>query len=678
MNSPTVESINAVAARWTEIVWAVSWQFCVLGLVVLVVHWSLRSAAPNWRYWLWQILAVKLLLMPFWTATAPWKIPSKSPATEFIAKSPHDDATRVTVSTNPVNASEVLPQRSTLGASQVIRPRPPIAKRDSHPSKATGSLTKNSPAERTRQVRPLISDPSPHLAMNRDARPSAPSDSDASVLAPQLEATTTQSLSWQAWLMFAWAGGVAWLAGRIVWQGISLSRRLHATEPADSALIQRVREVATRLGMPRIPGICVIDLDVSPFVCGLWRTRLVLPRGLAESFTPEQLDLVLLHELAHVRRRDLAWGWIPEIGRVLFFFHPGVHFVCHQIRFERELACDQLALQSSGNDVATYADTLVRVVGQFSAPDSFRMLTRSRVELSTFWKRRMNMLPKIARLKSGLSRRSRWSLLLCGLAVLALPTWHQQVQSQEDLPGKGEKKPADKLPARNDNAKSRAVPGAGPNTPAVAPTVAVRRPVMPPMAPPSVEYLPEPLGVEKQILETLGEQVDFVFTNESLDGIVATLAEKHGLQVVIVKVKLEEESIATDVKDISLKFNGISLRSGLNILLKAKNLTFFIEDEVIKLTTITDEISIRPTRTYPVRDLVGNVDVDYQLLSEAIQQSTSGPPFGPWMDADGEGGSISILPATGCLVVRQTAQGHDEVLKLLRALRKANAEMQVK
>lgn len=67
------QSVNAVAARWAEIIWAVSWQFCILGLIVVMVHWSLRRAAPNWRYWLWQILAIKLLLMPFWTATAPWK-----------------------------------------------------------------------------------------------------------------------------------------------------------------------------------------------------------------------------------------------------------------------------------------------------------------------------------------------------------------------------------------------------------------------------------------------------------------------------------------------------------------------------------------------------------------------------------------------------------------------------
>src|SRR5215218_3091476 len=87
MSNLDYESINGVAAQWAEIMWTVSWQFCVLGLAVLVVHWSLRRAAPNWRYWLWQILAIKLLLMPFWTAAAPWKWPNAVTDTGAITAS---------------------------------------------------------------------------------------------------------------------------------------------------------------------------------------------------------------------------------------------------------------------------------------------------------------------------------------------------------------------------------------------------------------------------------------------------------------------------------------------------------------------------------------------------------------------------------------------------------------
>ena len=72
-------------------------------------------------------------------------------------------------------------------------------------------------------------------------------------------------------------------------------------------------ELARRLGLRRVPALVVTDLDVSPFVCGLWRQTLVLPCDLLAALDPSQLRQVLLHELAHVRRGDLLWGWLPEM-----------------------------------------------------------------------------------------------------------------------------------------------------------------------------------------------------------------------------------------------------------------------------------------------------------------------------------------------------------------------------
>src|SRR5581483_11936553 len=94
------------------------------------------------------------------------------------------------------------------------------------------------------------------------------------------------------------------------------------------------------------------------------RPALVLPRATAAALTPEQLRLVLLHELAHVRRRDLLWGWLPEVARVVWWFHPVAWWVAARVRLERELACDQAALAHGGGSAADYAETLVRVVSQ--------------------------------------------------------------------------------------------------------------------------------------------------------------------------------------------------------------------------------------------------------------------------------------------------------------------------
>ena len=75
---------------------------------------------------------------------------------------------------------------------------------------------------------------------------------------------------------------------------------------------------------------------------------------------------VVLHELAHIKRRDLAWGWPVEIARIVYFFHPLVYWVAYQLGLERELACDQLAMARSGHPPADYAQTLVQVISHTS------------------------------------------------------------------------------------------------------------------------------------------------------------------------------------------------------------------------------------------------------------------------------------------------------------------------
>ena len=109
---------------------------------------------------------------------------------------------------------------------------------------------------------------------------------------------------------------------------------------------------------------------------------------------------------------------------------------------------------------------------------------------------------------------------------------------------------------------------------------------------------------EEKIVRELDKPTTFDFTDESLDGVRDTIMERHGFDIVIDKVKLEEESVATDATDITLKVSEISLKNALKLLLDAKNLTYVIENEVMKITTKTDGIAKRPLRVYNVGDLV--------------------------------------------------------------------------
>jgi hypothetical protein len=167
----------------------------------------------------------------------------------------------------------------------------------------------------------------------------------------------------------------------------------------------------------------------APFVYGLLRPVLVLPRGLLAELDPDHWREVLLHELGHLKRRDLWWGWLPALARLVYFFHPVAHWVCFRIRLERELACDQLAMTLSGRSAAEYAEVLVQVVSHASLPAALAM--NSLEGLSTFWKRRLTMLLSTSRSSPRLSRLTCLALVSAALLACLLPTFqHAPAQDQ--------------------------------------------------------------------------------------------------------------------------------------------------------------------------------------------------------------------------------------------------------
>jgi beta-lactamase regulating signal transducer with metallopeptidase domain len=304
-----VDSLNNAAAVFVDRSWAVVWQSTMIAAVVAVgVALFLRRSSPSVRYWVWQILAIKILLMPFWTyaIALPRGIP-----TSFIA-----------------------PLTATSGDV-------------SHEaSDATSTGTSDTESERAADT----------------ARPISVAGSPALL----------SRLTWQAWVFGGWSVVVLAHLGRLVRQRNRLARLLRQSGPADASLTGLVEELAGRLGLRTKLQAVVTDVDCSPFVCGIRRPVVVLSRKLAASLSASELEQVLLHELAHVRRRDLLCGWIGETARVVYFFHPVVHWIGYRLRLERELACDQIAMSYSGHDARDYAATLVRVVSHASEPSVFK------------------------------------------------------------------------------------------------------------------------------------------------------------------------------------------------------------------------------------------------------------------------------------------------------------------
>jgi TonB family C-terminal domain len=145
------------------------------------------------------------------------------------------------------------------------------------------------------------------------------------------------------WLVLAWISGVLVLSLRAWRQWRNLQMLVHM---ADKLPIwqQHINEMAARYGIRRHVTVLRSRLMVTPGVVGWLRPVILLPMAVACSFPATQIELVLAHELAHLRRWDPLANLFQVALETLYFFHPVVGWISRDVRNEREICCDAMAL----------------------------------------------------------------------------------------------------------------------------------------------------------------------------------------------------------------------------------------------------------------------------------------------------------------------------------------------
>lgn len=156
------------------------------------------------------------------------------------------------------------------------------------------------------------------------------------------------------------------LLSRIGWSCAHLVRLRRSLRPLPQPLKDRLQELVVRSG---VRGVSVGHWEgaVMPMAIALGRPAVVLPTRLLRELGSRELEQVVLHELAHIRRRD---GWshlIQKIVESFFFFHPVVHWIGRRLHLEREVACDDWVVSATGGRRA-YAACLTRLVELRTGP----------------------------------------------------------------------------------------------------------------------------------------------------------------------------------------------------------------------------------------------------------------------------------------------------------------------
>ena len=164
-------------------------------------------------------------------------------------------------------------------------------------------------------------------------------------------------------LMIAWALGVSLFTFCFLANHLRMMRRLHLSQITPDAAHQAfVNLLAVQMKMRRAPLLLETPAVATPAVIGLFRPKLLVPEGFFTAFSTDETRWALLHELAHLRRRDLCWLAFERAVGLALFFHPALWVARRATRFFRELACDDLAQMQSGLSPRTCAETFLKLV----------------------------------------------------------------------------------------------------------------------------------------------------------------------------------------------------------------------------------------------------------------------------------------------------------------------------
>jgi beta-lactamase regulating signal transducer with metallopeptidase domain len=193
-----------------------------------------------------------------------------------------------------------------------------------------------------------------------------------------------------------------------------------ASEPAPESISKRFESICLSPRKKR-PAELLVSLEAnSPMVVGFLRPAILIPKHLVESLEPAQLDPILRHELAHVRRFD-DWANLAQQGvKALFGFHPAVIWICRRLSLEREIACDDYVLHS-GQKARDYAMFLTEFASQrncrnwSAAPAAWSRKTQLKERVNMILKTNRSISPRL-----GFARLGILSTTAAALAIAML------------------------------------------------------------------------------------------------------------------------------------------------------------------------------------------------------------------------------------------------------------------
>ncbi len=363
-----MSALTNILSQSANTLWSVSWQVSVLAGLIWLVSLLSRKAPPNFRYWLWCIVLLRLCL--------------------------------------PMNLT--LP----IGLEQHFRH---FAER-----LALAFMERPMSPRMTENVQPIIALPAENLepiSYASEIEPfSAASTAETQASDPGMTTIDTIAMSWFVLVIL--------FGGSIVWRTLRINNRLKKCPAIErSDLVALCNRLCIDLGIKQQVQLRYMNIENadSPAAIGIFRPKVFLPRRIVEQWSLKEIEPILLHELAHIKRYDLVVNWLQMIVQVVYFFHPLVWLANWKIRQLREEICDDVAIQHIGTERKRYGKSILRVMEETRHEPAFGFAGIGFVERKSSLARRIvRIMSDKYRLHPRMTVSSILTLIAVGLVCISL------------------------------------------------------------------------------------------------------------------------------------------------------------------------------------------------------------------------------------------------------------------
>lgn len=243
------------------------------------------------------------------------------------------------------------------------------------------------------------------------------------------------------WLVASWLFGVLGIAARSLWQWRNLQVLVRGASRPGAQWELRLACLRARFAVSRPVRLLSSARVLTPMLVGWIKPVILLPASLLSGFPPQQVELIIAHELGHIRRWDYLANLAQVIVETVLFYHPVVHWISRDVRNAREECCDDLVLKVASGKALAYARALARLE-ELRQGTGFAVpaLGAGGGELLA----RIRRIVGMDAMAQPAPRNALLPLLLLAAAALAFGAWRVQ-QRQADLAAALEAIPAQAL-----------------------------------------------------------------------------------------------------------------------------------------------------------------------------------------------------------------------------------------